>query len=172
MTVTCTTRPASADEIAAEMDRRGKVIERLEAKLRLVEQDRVHRGKMLKRVRQELALIETEDEGDRVYFESSNHADAFADLKDRVENWVWSEIVAEDHLPDLVEDCRAANEQAGYWKGVAERALAKQAAFTVALKPFADLGVGEGPDDEPDVEPYRILRGAIRRARAALEGAL
>lgn len=33
MTVTHTTRPASADEIAAEMDRRGKVIERLEAEI-------------------------------------------------------------------------------------------------------------------------------------------
>lgn len=33
MTVTHTTRPASADEIAAEMDRRGKVIERLEMEL-------------------------------------------------------------------------------------------------------------------------------------------
>lgn len=33
MTVTHTTRAASIDEIAAEMDRRGAVIERLEAKL-------------------------------------------------------------------------------------------------------------------------------------------
>ena len=31
MTVTHTTRPASIDEIAAEMDRRGAVIEKLEA---------------------------------------------------------------------------------------------------------------------------------------------
>jgi len=37
-----------------------------------------------------------------------------------------------------------------------------------ALKPFADLGVGSGPDDEVDAHSYRILRGAIRRARAAL----
>lgn len=41
-----------------------------------------------------------------------------------------------------------------------------------ALKPFADLGVGSGPDDEPDNQPYRILRGAIRQARAVLEGRL
>ena len=39
-----------------------------------------------------------------------------------------------------------------------------------ALKPFADLGVGSGPDDEADNQPYRILRGAIRRARSILEG--
>lgn len=37
-----------------------------------------------------------------------------------------------------------------------------------ALKPFADLGVGSGPDDEVDAAPYRILRGAIRNARKAV----
>lgn len=35
------------------------------------------------------------------------------------------------------------------------------------LKPFADLGVGSGPDHE--TETYRIERGAIRNARAAVE---
>ena len=37
-----------------------------------------------------------------------------------------------------------------------------------ALRPFADLGVGSGPDDEVDAAPYHILRGAIRNARVAL----
>jgi hypothetical protein len=41
-------------------------------------------------------------------------------------------------------------------------------AMKEALEPFANLGVGEGPDDEYDLAPYRILRGAIRKARAAL----
>jgi hypothetical protein len=36
-----------------------------------------------------------------------------------------------------------------------------------ALKVFADLGVGSGPDHE--TETYQIERGAIRKARAALE---
>ena len=38
-----------------------------------------------------------------------------------------------------------------------------------ALRPFADLGVGSGPDYEHDTQPYRITRGAIRKARAALQ---
>lgn len=50
----------------------------------------------------------------------------------------------------------------------AAEASAKEA--RTALKPFADLGVGSGPDDEHDSQPYRILRGAIRRARSVLEG--
>lgn len=36
-----------------------------------------------------------------------------------------------------------------------------------ALKVFADLGVGSGPDHE--TETYQIERGAIRNARAVLE---
>ncbi len=142
MTVTHTTRPASADEIAAEMDRRGKVIERLEVELA------------------EAALkIEhiTKQEADiRAAYELRRASE--------------SEFVRENKRLD--REWAASIEQAKYWQGVAERALAKQAAFIVALKPFADLGVGEGLDDEPDAAPYRILRGAIRRARAALEGAL
>jgi len=37
-----------------------------------------------------------------------------------------------------------------------------------ALEPFANLGVGSGPDDEPCSIPYRITRGFIRNARRAL----
>lgn len=44
-------------------------------------------------------------------------------------------------------------------------------ALLKALKPFAALGVGSGPDDELDAAPYRILRGAIRDARKACDQA-
>lgn len=37
-----------------------------------------------------------------------------------------------------------------------------------ALRPFANLGVGSGPDDELDNAPYRLTRGSIRKARVAL----
>lgn len=40
--------------------------------------------------------------------------------------------------------------------------------LTNALRPFANLGVGSGPDEEHDAAPYRILRGAIRNARTAV----
>lgn len=80
-------------------------------------------------------------------------------------------------------------DHADYWKGVAERALAKQSDYesallkanteisetiacngrlVTALKAFADLGVGSGPDYE--TETYKIERGAIKRARSAISG--
>lgn len=43
----------------------------------------------------------------------------------------------------------------------------KIARLQVALKPFADLGVGSGPDYE--TEDYKIERSAILFARVALE---
>ncbi len=38
-----------------------------------------------------------------------------------------------------------------------------------ALKAFSEMGVGSGPDEEQEV--YRIERGAIRKARAAVDKA-
>lgn len=46
--------------------------------------------------------------------------------------------------------------------------LSSVARLRKALTPLADLGVTEGPDNEPDPFPYRLLRGSIRNARAAL----
>jgi hypothetical protein len=42
----------------------------------------------------------------------------------------------------------------------------KREEMIAALKPFADLGVGSGPDYE--VESYRLTRASILRARAVL----
>lgn len=59
-------------------------------------------------------------------------------------------------------------EQASYWKGSYERMAARNIELADAIKPFADLGVGSGPEHE--TETYRIERGAIRNARRALDG--
>ena len=48
------------------------------------------------------------------------------------------------------------------------RLRASKADLLAALEPFANLGVTTGPDDEPCPIPYRITRGSIRNARAAI----
>lgn len=65
-----------------------------------------------------------------------------------------------DFVPQTDGDCAA------YWQGAYERMAARNIQVEGALKPFADLGVGSGPEDE--TETYRITRKAIRDARAAL----
>jgi len=53
-----------------------------------------------------------------------------------------------------------------------EKVLRENVALLIeALLPFANLGVGPGPDDELDLAPYRIRRGAIRNARSAISKA-
>jgi hypothetical protein len=59
-------------------------------------------------------------------------------------------------------------EQAAYWKGAYERMSARNITLSEAIKPFADLGIGSGPDDQQD--SYKIEYGAIRSARSAIEG--
>ena len=178
MTVTHTTRTASIDEIAAEMDRRGAVIEKLEAKLRLVDQDRIHRGKMLKRIRDMLVnpRDHLDDAGDLVSFGSTNDADTFRDAVQMLEDWRWDDIMREGKLPDLVANCRKANERA-------DQSNARVALLESALKPFAEEAENwhdDVPDDyrslctEPGSETVHpgsetaFTVGDIRRARALL----
>lgn len=171
MTVTHTTRPASIDEVAAEMDRRGAVIEKIEEKLRLVDQDRIHRGKMLKRIRDMLVnpRDHLDDAGDMVSFGSTNDADAFRDAVQMLETWRWDDIMREGKLPDLVADCRKANE--------------RLAVLEAALQPFAEEAENwhdDVPNDyrslctEPGSETAHpgseteFTIGDLRRARALL----
>lgn len=114
MTAAHIDRTCGIEEIAAEMDRRGAVIEKLEARLRLVDLDRVARGKLLRRIRNMLVnpRDQLDDAGDLVSFGSTNDADAFRDAVQMLEDWRWEDIMREGKLPDLVENCRKANERA------------------------------------------------------------
>lgn len=121
-------------------------IDALKEKLRLVDQDRVARGKLLKRVRSALVNIDTDDEGDRVYFASTNDADVFDRLKHEVDAWGWDEIMKEGKLPDLVASCRKANARADK----AEAALAAQGWRTMATLPTEGFFLAWSPD-RPDI---------------------
>lgn len=114
MSITTTQRPATMDEIAAEMDRRGEVIEKLEAERDAAQARSVSRGKHLRKLRDRLILIRDEiaDEGDRVYFGSTNHADDFRELVQELDDFHWDRIMEERDERDVIADCRAANERA------------------------------------------------------------
>lgn len=74
----------------------------------------VWRGKMLIRLRDKLIWIrdEIDDEGDRAYFGSTNHADMFKEVVDDLDAYKWDRIMAEKDDPDILEKCRQANERA------------------------------------------------------------
>lgn len=119
---------------------------RLKEKLRLIDQDRVARGKMLRRIRETMVNIDTDDEGDRVYFASSNGADDFDRLKHAIDAWGWDEIMREGKLPDLVSDCQKANARANK----AEAALAALGWRTMETLPTEGFFLAWSPD-WPDI---------------------
>ena len=69
------------------------------------------RAKTMLKARDKLinARDELEDEGDRVYFGSTNDADTFKDFVEALDNWAWNDIMADGELPDVYAACREAN---------------------------------------------------------------
>lgn len=90
MSVVHSSRQASVDEIAAEMDRRGTVIEKVGAERNLYKGKYRSMASLMETARSQIRQISdhTEDEGDRAYFGSTNHADWLQDLAEDMEAWV------------------------------------------------------------------------------------
>ena len=64
----------------------------------------ISRGKRLRKTRDEFINIKDElcDEGDRVYFGSTNHADAFKDAVEWLDDFTWDKIIGEPENWDLL----------------------------------------------------------------------
>ena len=64
----------------------------------------ISRGKRLRRTRDEFINIRDElcDEGDRVYFGSTNHADAFKDAVEWLDDFTWGKVMGEPEDWDLL----------------------------------------------------------------------
>lgn len=117
------------------------------------------------------ALLDTSDRGSPVYRAVERVLDEHSAWISRPSREVTAHVAI---AAAIAFDVTTRNE-AGIQFDRAEDAEARVATLTeelatarAALKPLADLGVGSGPDDEHDSQPYRILRGAIRAARKAL----
>lgn len=67
-------------------------------------------AKTLVKARQDLIWIrdELEDEGDRVYFGSTNHAETFRETVERFDEWVWDDTVRAAELPDVYGELASA----------------------------------------------------------------
>ncbi len=169
MSVFTVQRLATPEETAAEMDRRGAVIEQLETNLRHWREEcgKVHskadnlaarltsRAKTMLRLRDALAEVHDniEDEGDRVYFGSTNDADQLRRVWQELDAWNWDDIMADGALPDVYEASR--------------RAHASESRLIEALK-AAELGIeelchGQHPDNEC-WNTLRTVRAALSQA--------
>jgi len=94
MSVVHSSRTASIDEIASEMDRRGTVIEKLEAERNLYKGKYRSLLRLVSKTRDKIVHVtdNIQDEGDRRYFGSTNDADDLRDIYDDMDSWVWDAI--------------------------------------------------------------------------------
>lgn len=187
MTTTTIQRPASMDEIAAEMDRRGEVIERLEAELAEARRQAefypqvagenirlqagldaaqarsVSRGKDLRKLRDRLILIRDEiaDEGDRVYFGSTNHADEFRELVQALDDFAWDRIMEARDDRDVIERVAAEAEIARLKQDLAIR-------DGCGLKLLYEIREALGWNDKTSLS---IMPAEIRRLRQTVADA-
>jgi hypothetical protein len=94
-----------------------KRAEAAEARLAEVERDKrnlqaaLARAKTMLKARDALinARDELQDEGDRVYFGSTNDADEFREVVDEMDAWAWNDIMRDGALPDVYETSRKAH---------------------------------------------------------------
>lgn len=76
--------------------------------------DIVYQAKLLLEIRRKIALFarEVEDEGDRVYFRSTNDADALRDLAEDLDHFEWERMEKGAKGRDLYAELRSARKQA------------------------------------------------------------
>ncbi|MCV0395419.1 MAG: hypothetical protein K5872_21985 [Rhizobiaceae bacterium] len=132
------------------------------------------RAKTMLRLRDTLVQVHDhiEDEGDRVYFGSSNDADILKEVWHDLDGWNWDDIMADGKLPDVYEASRKAHEKLR----LAEAALAEK---DKALEPFAQEfdrleknheGFEALFTDETAYMAGRLNIGHLRAARKAMGG--
>lgn len=96
--------------VLRDLDASAAEIARLRARVGELEADPVRakliaRSKLMARIRDSLVDIvtEVEDEGGRVYFGHTEHADILRDLAEEFDTWAWDEIMEDARkTPDLI----------------------------------------------------------------------
>lgn len=178
MTVVHSHRQASGDELAREMDRRGAAIEKLEAERNLYKGKYRSMAALMENARSEIRQIseQTEDEGDRAYFGSTNHADRLQDLAEDMEGWCIDFDLPKGDINKMESDPYAEIRQQRSRAEDAEAALTSKCARVEHLEErlqaiidWADLATKNAA--EFDSHGVRNLDGPVfDAAREALKG--
>lgn len=121
--------------------------------------------KLVSRTRNKLVQVtdHIEDEGDRRYFGSSNHADDLKELYHEMMDWIWDAVDKTNRMQsDPYADIRKQRERA-------KKAEAALEAARKALEPFAaiePMDVYETEDEDAN-GCYVLSQEDFRRARTA-----
>lgn len=160
MSIVHANRQASVDEIAAEMDRRGAVIEKIEAERNLYKGKYRSMASLMETARSQIRQISdhTEDEGDRAFFGSTNHADWLKDLAEDMEGWLIDFELPKGDINKMERDPYAAIREQ---RARAEKAEAEAARYRKALSEILGYDRNFYDNGRPGYEAI---------ARAALDG--
>ena len=144
-----------------------------EADLETLQRERnLYKGKyrallrLVSRTRNKLVQVtdHIEDEGDRRYFGSTNHADDLRELYHEMMDWIWDAVDKTNRMQsDPYADIRKQRTRA-------EKAEAELEATRKALEPFAavdPMDVYETEDEDAN-GAYILSQADFHRARAAL----
>lgn len=131
------------------VDAQAEEIERLRLRADNLQARLTARAKDMRRIRDQLAEVHDniEDEGDRVYFGSTNDADTFRAAWQKLDAWAWDDIMADGKLTDIFEVSRQAHARAE--RAEAEIAAAKrrieelEAGLTCAMNVWGPLEPGD-----------------------------
>jgi chromosome segregation ATPase len=103
----------------------------------------IYSSQLLRRFRDTLSNVRAglEDEGDRIYFGSTNDADELRDIIEAIEELEWDRIMASERkkpdlwarIRELNEEVRALKSDRDSWRRVAERLEAEKQAFSEAI---------------------------------------
>lgn len=158
-----------ADEIVrlrAGLSANRAEIERLTKAERQSRAELLARSKSMLRIRD--ALIDAgdrlEDEGDRVYFGSTNDADQFRDTVNDLDGWAWHDIMKDGEGEDIYATCREQVARAETAEATITELRKALKDMHEALRPFAKGAI--------DVSGSAVIIGypeaseALRRARA------
>lgn len=163
-------------------------IERLTKERDVAVGERIARSKLMQRLRDTLVdiLEGIEDEGDRIYFGSSNDADELRDGFRTLEDWNWHDILRDEKLIDPFETsrnaiARAEAAEASLAAVKAERDQDKKRLDWLEAHPEMEISYS-GWEEEPLWQVHAVLggrndrewhlRGASESVRAALDAAL
>ncbi len=123
--------------------------------------ERIARGKMLLRHRTSLVLIldNIEDEGDRVYFGSTNDADELKEIVGQIQDFHWHTIRMERDAPDLLASSRAAHDK------VRELELGNLALLSI-LTDLDAVCPENWADDDEEARAWAAAKKALDAAKA------
>lgn len=121
----------------------------------------ISRGKLLERFRDRLQEIvdHVENEGDRVYFGSTNHLDHLKEIADEMDMWKWDRIIKERPEVDPYAELRRV------------RSGIREAVKSLDGQPeYHDQGMGCGLEDRGITDRYAAMHHGWEQAMERVYG--